>query len=179
MIWAAHVAGDSYFRQRARTVIDEQIRGRQIRRSPSLSKKGFIGHLGGMQESHGFDSRLAVHPGGMSESSFVSPRRAFVGKEPDVSSGAGSRSAAETPGKFETKRCIPPGCDPHSAPFRWSALRCDHRLLRNNVQCGRISPKSARGASDQPQPISAKSAHTSGSLFLSDTGPPQADETTF
>ena len=63
---------------------------------------------------------------------------------------AGGRSGAETTGKLETKRCIPqgcqnssmmicgkhslvagipPGCDPHSAPFRWSPLRCDHRLL--------------------------------------------------
>ena len=62
---------------------------------------------------------------------------------------AGGRSAAETPGKFETKRCIPqgcqnpsirhgkqiiasgipPGCDLPFALIRWSALRCDHRLL--------------------------------------------------
>ena len=34
----------------------------------------FIGNLGGMQESHGFDSRLAVHPGGMSENSRGSKR---------------------------------------------------------------------------------------------------------
>ena len=57
--------------------------------------------------------------------------------------------AAETPGKIGAMQCIskrcqntsircgkyfiasgiPLGCDSHSAPFRWSPLRCDHRLL--------------------------------------------------
>src|SRR6266850_1523514 len=38
-----------------------------------------------------------------------------------------------TPGKGVRKNGgTPPGCEPMGAPFRWSALRCDHRLLSDS-----------------------------------------------
>ena len=52
-----------------------------LRRSPLFpGVDGFIGHLGRMQESHGFDSRLAVHP---SESVIHdAERRAALAEQP-------------------------------------------------------------------------------------------------
>ena len=41
----------------------------------------------------------------------------------------GCQNSSMICGKHSLVSGIPPGCDPHSAPFRWSPLRCDHRLL--------------------------------------------------